>query len=103
VPAFAFSNEPVPDSTPAYEPEVTVNVVPLNVITPVDAPTNVCTATAGDDIITEPSTAKAVEAGINEPSASVNEAPPNTEMDVDASEPVPEMTNPPARTVVAPL
>ena len=103
VPAFAFSNDPEPDNTPAYAPDVTVNAVPFKVTAPVDAPVNVCTATAADDIVTKPSAARAVDTGIIAPFASVNEAPPNTAIDVEASDPVPVNANSPPRTVVAPL
>jgi hypothetical protein len=102
VPAFAFSKEPVPDTTPAYNPDVTVNAVPFKVNKPPEPPPKDCRTTAEDAIDTVPSTPNAVVEGIIAPLANVNVPPPITEIAVDTKEPVPVSVIDPDRTVVAP-
>jgi hypothetical protein len=103
VPAFTFSNEPVPRTAPAYAPFATFNTVPSNATTDPASPFKVNNSTAADERSTRPSTVNTVVVGNIDPPATVNAAPLATITSAEANRPEPLNTNVPAFTAVDPV
>ena len=96
VPALTFTNEPVgvpSATTPAYAPLLNVNAVPSNVTNPLEAPFNVSNVTALAANSTVPFAVTTAPTGTLAPPPTLNVAPLDTVIAVDARLPAPVNAN----------